>query len=243
MAEKMDIKNKRIVDTRYLHDFAALYQGFRVQEVDDLTERRAINDLVGLGFERDVAKALSKAYAGQLREIIGSLKAFTEIIVGDDVNIVVSFLGTNHIARPEVYVQVQPEGPFEVKLGVHIGYLGKAVEGFETPEKVMELLLDDDPVDADTVVIEAFRPRPDSFFHPNTFEKIKEHVAKRGEGRTNNFSLSNAPGGGKVVSISSSDIVIQDDLYFIFVHRFSFDPTSVTVKNKEVLENVVVQLK
>lgn len=238
----MDIQNKRIVDTRYLHDWATLYQGFRVQEVDILTERRGINDLVKLGFERDVAKALSKAYAGQLGEIIGSLKAFIQVIMNEDANFAVSILGSNDPNHPEVFVQVQPDGPFEVKLGIHIGYMGKAGPGYETPEQVMGLLLDDDPVDKDTVAIEAFHPRSESFFRPDTLEQIKDYVAKRGEGRTNNFSISNAPGGGKLISIASSDVVLEDGRYFLFSHRFSFDPTLVTVKNKEVLEDVVVQL-
>lgn len=239
----MDIKNQRIVDTRYLHDFAELYNGFRVQEVDALTERRGINDLVKLGFERDVAKALSKAYARQLGEVVGSLKVFIEVIVDENADLSVSILGSNSADHPEVYIQVQPDGPFEAKLGLHIGYMGKASPGYETPEQVMGLLLDEDPVDADTVEIEAFHPRPDSFFHPNTLGHIKEYIAKRAEGRTNNFSLSNAPGGGKLISIATTDVVLEDGCYFLFAHRFSFDPSSVTVKNKEVLEDVVVQLK
>lgn len=239
----MDIKNQRIVDTRYLHDFAELYKGFRVQEVDILTERRGINDLVNLGFERDVAQALSKAYAGQLGEMIDSLKTFIEVVVGVNANFEVSVLGSTSDHHPEVYIQVQPDGPFEVKLGFHIGYMGEVVAGYVTPEQVMGLLLDEDPVDTDTVEIEAFHPRPDSPFHPNTLGYIKEYIAKRAKGRTNNFSISNAPGGGKLISIATTDVVLEDGRYFIFAHRFSFDPASVTVKNKEVLEDVVVQLK
>lgn len=239
----MDIKNKNLVDIRYLHDFASLFVNFERQNTGELAYRKAVNDLKNLGFEREVAEALIELYEKQLDALTQSAVVLMSTLVNQDGDVIVRVTGSTGDAPPEVYVEIIPHESDDLKFGIHIGYLGRSTREFQTATQVVTMLKKETQCDRIDYALLEFNPSVKGVFLTNTLETIGQYADGRTEGHDDRFSSIIAIGGGKSVAISSTDVIKEEDHFFIVSHRFSFNPKALTLQSLNTTEGVVVKLK